>query len=240
VPAAALIRKLEQYDRISDTERQLLEQAVVRQRAMAKGEDLVREGDRPSESLFLITGFAARYNLLRKGKRQITALHVPGDFVDLHSFLVKRMDHGVTAVTPCTVGVVPHEALCVISETQPHLTRLLALHIAVDAAIHRQWIVSIGRKSALEHAAHLLCELFLRLQAVGLTEGSSFKLPLTQAELGDTLGLSTVHVNRIIQELRAEGLITWRGDTVVIEDWPRLQETAEFDPTFLCLEREPR
>jgi CRP-like cAMP-binding protein len=238
--AAALIRKLEQYDRLSGTERQLLEQAVVRHRAVAEGEDLVREGDHPTESLFLITGFAARYNLLHTGKRQLTALHVPGDFVDLHSFLVKTMDHGVLAITPCTLGVVPHEALHAISETQPHLFRLLALHIAVDAAIHRQWIVSIGRQSAREHAAHLLCELFLRLQAVGLTEGSSFKLPLTQAELGDTLGLSTVHVNRILQELRAEGLITWRGETVVIEDWPRLQEIAEFDPTFLCLESEPR
>jgi CRP-like cAMP-binding protein len=238
--AAALIRKLEHYDCISDAERQLLEGAVVRQRAVNKGEDLVREGDRPSESLFLITGFAARYNLLRKGKRQITALHVPGDFVDLHSFLVKKMDHSVMALTPCTLGVVPHDALRTISENQPHLTRLLGLHIAVDAAIHRQWIVSIGRQSAREQAAHLLCELFIRLQAVGLTEGHSFKLPLTQAELGDTLGLSTVHVNRILQELRAEGLITWRGETVVLEDWPRLQEVAEFDPAFLCLEREPR
>lgn len=105
--AAALIRKLEQYDRISDAERQLLEQAVVRQRAVAEGEDLVREGDRPTESLFLITGFAARYNVLRNGKRQITALHVPGDFVDLHSFLIKKMDHGVMGIVPCTVGVVP-------------------------------------------------------------------------------------------------------------------------------------
>jgi CRP-like cAMP-binding protein len=238
--AAALIRKLEQFDRLSDVERQLLEQATVRQKAVAKGEDLVREGDRPSESLFLITGFAARYNLLRNGKRQITALHVPGDFVDLHSFLVKRMDHGVMAITACTVGVVPHDALRSISETQPHLIRLLSVNIAVDAAIHRQWIVSIGRQSALEHTAHLFCEMFLRLQAIGLTEGYSFKLPLTQAELGDTLGLSTVHVNRIIQELRAEGLITWRGETVLITDWPRLQQIAEFDPTFLSLDREPR
>jgi CRP-like cAMP-binding protein len=149
--AAALIRKLEQFDRLSDAERQLLEQAAVRQRAVAKGEDLMREGDRPSESLFLITGFAARYNLLRKGKRQITALHIPGDFVDLHSFLVKRMDHGVMAVTPCTLGVVPHEALRAITETQPHLTRVLGVNIAVDAAIHRQWIVCIGRQSALGH-----------------------------------------------------------------------------------------
>ena len=240
MPAAALIQKLEQYDRISDAERRLLEQAVVRQRAAAKGEDLAREGDRPSESLFLITGFAARYNLVRTGKRQITALHVPGDFVDLHSFLVKRMDHSVMTMTACTVGVVPHDALRAISETQPHLTRLLGVNIAVDAAIHRHWIVSIGRQSALEHTAQLFCEMFWRLQAVGLTEGHSFKLPLTQAELGDTLGLSTVHVNRVVQELRKEGLITWRGETVIVEDWPRLQRLAEFDPSFLCLEQEPR
>jgi CRP-like cAMP-binding protein len=240
MPAAPLIRKLEQFDRISDAERRLLEQAVVRQRAAAKGEDLVREGDRPSESLFLITGFAARYNLVRTGKRQITALHVPGDFVDLHSFLVKRMDHSVMTMTACTVGVVPHDALRAISETQPHLTRLLGVNIAVDAAIHRHWIVNIGRQSALEHTAHLFCEMFWRLQAVGLTEGHSFKFPLTQAELGDTLGLSTVHVNRVVQELRKEGLITWRGETVIVEDWPRLQQLAEFDPTFLSLEQEPR
>ena len=240
MPAAPLIRKLEQFDRVSDAERRLLEQAVVRQRAAAKGEDLVREGDRPSESLFLITGFAARYNLVRTGKRQITALHVPGDFVDLHSFLVKRMDHSVMTMTACTVGVVPHDALRAISETQPHLTRLLGVNIAVDAAIHRHWIVNIGRQSALQHTAHLFCEMFWRLQAVGLTEGHSFKFPLTQAELGDTLGLSTVHVNRVVQELRKEGLITWRGETVIVEDWPRLQQLAEFDPTFLCLEQEPR
>jgi CRP-like cAMP-binding protein len=238
--AAALIQKPEQYDHLSDTERQILAKAVARTKALIEREDLVREGDRHSESLLLITGFAARYNVLRSGKRQITALHVPGDFVDLHSFLIKTMDHSVMAITPCTVGVVPHEALHAITETQPHLFCLLGVHIAVDAAIHRQWIVSIGRQSAREHAAHLFCEMFLRLQGVGLTDGLSFKLPLTQAELGDTLGLSTVHVNRVAQELRKEGLITWRGETVVIEDWPRLQEAAEFDPTFLCLEREPR
>jgi CRP-like cAMP-binding protein len=98
----------------------------------------------------------------------------------------------------------------------------------------------MGRRSALEHTAHLLCELFLRLRAVGLTEDDSFKLPLTQVELGDTLGLSTVHVNRVVQELRAKGLITWRGATLVIDDWKRLQGLAEFDPTYLSLEVEPR
>jgi CRP-like cAMP-binding protein len=201
---------------------------------------MVREGDRPSESTVLITGLAARYNVLKNGKRQITALHVPGDFVDLHGFLVKTMDHAVLAITPCQVGTVPHETLRQISENQPHLARLLAVSVAVDAAIHRQWIVAMGRRSALEHAAHLLCELFVRLQVVGLTTDNSFRLPLTQEELGDTLGLSTVHVNRIVQDLRKEELITWRGETLIIEDWSRLQQLAEFDPTFLSLEAEPR
>jgi CRP-like cAMP-binding protein len=205
-----------------------------------KGEDIVREGDRPTESILLLEGFAARYDILRKGKRQITALHIPGDFVDLHSFLVKKMDHAVLAITPCSVAGVPHEILRHISESHPHLTRLLGVNLAVDAAIHRQWIVALGRRSALEHTAHLLCEMFLRLRAVGLTEDHSFKLPLTQAELGDSLGLSTVHVNRVVQELRAKELITWRGETLVIDDWERLQELAEFDPTFLSLEAEPR
>jgi len=183
------------------------------------GEDIIREGDRPTESIVLLEGFAGRYNLLRNGKRQITALHVPGDFVDLHSFLVKMMDHAVLAITPCSVAGVPHEILREISENHTHLTRLLGVNLAVDAAIHRQWIVALGRRSALEHAAHLLCEMFVRLRVVGLTEDDSFKLPLTQAELGDSLGLSTVHVNRVVQELRARGLITWRGETLVIDDW---------------------
>ncbi len=218
----------------------MLDGAVVRLSVADKGEDIAREGDRPTESILLLEGFAGRYNLLRNGKRQITALHVPGDFVDLHSFLVKKMDHAVLAITPCSVGFVPHEFLREISESHPHLARVLGVNIAVDAASHRQWIVAMGRRSALEHTAHLICELFLRLRAVGLTEDDSFKLPLTQADLGDTLGLSTVHVNRVVQDLRKKGLITWRGETLVIDDWERLQELAEFDPTFLSLEVEPR
>ncbi len=121
----------------------------------------MREGDRPGESTFLITGFAARNSLLRNGRRQIRAIHVLGDFVDLHGFLVKTMDHAVEAISPCTGGMIPHEALRGISEDHPHVARLLAVNIAVEAAIRRQWIVAKGRRSALEHAAHLLCELFV-------------------------------------------------------------------------------
>lgn len=234
------IRKLEHYDCLSNSERQLLEGAIVRQRTVGKGENIVQVGDHPTESTVLLTGFAARYNILRNGKRQITALHVPGDFIDLHSFFVKKMDHSVAAVTPCTIGGIPHETLRDISERHPHLARLLGVSLAVDGAIHRHWIVAMGRRSAFEHTAHLLCEIFLRLRTVGLTDVYSFKLPLTQAELADTLGLSAVHVNRVLQDLREKRLITWQGETMVIEDWPYLQKIAEFDPTFLSLQIEPR
>jgi CRP-like cAMP-binding protein len=235
-----LICKLERRDVLSDEEKRALESAVARIKEFRTDEDLVRDGDRPSESCLLLDGFAARYKLLNNGKRQITALHVPGDFVDLHSFLQKKMDHGVAALSPCRVGLVPHPTLRTITERHLHLGRLLWLNTLIDAAIHREWLVAMGRRPALNQIAHLLCELFLRLQTVGLTQDMSFELPLTQAELGDVLGLSSVHVNRIIKELRAQELVTWRGEIVTIEDWTRLQEVAEFDPTFLVLEREPR
>jgi CRP-like cAMP-binding protein len=164
---------------------------------------------------------------------------VLGDFVDLHSFLLGKMDHGVVALTPCRVGVVPHEELRAITERYPHLTRLLWLSTLIDGAIHREWLVAMGRRSALGHTAHLICELFLRLQAVGQVDGTTMQLPITQAELGDTLGISTVHVNRVVQELRNQGLITWRGEKLTIDDWDALRNAAEFDPTYLHLNAKP-
>ena len=235
-----LIRKLEQRDILSDEEKQALEDALARVKEFRADEDMVREGDRPSESILLLEGFAARYKLLSNGKRQITAIHVPGDFVDLHSFLQKKMDHSIVALIQCRGGLFPHENLRTITDNHLHLGRLLWLNTLIDSAIHREWLVAMGRRPALNQIAHLLCELLLRLQTVGLTQDLSFQLPVTQAELGDVLGLSTVHVNRVLQELRASGALVWRGDTLTIEDWPRLQEIAEFDPTYLILEREPR
>ncbi len=218
----------------------MLEGIIARGKEFRPDEDMIREGDRPAESTLLLSGFAARYKLVSNGKRQITAIHIPGDFIDLHSFLLKNMDHAVMTMTPCTVGLVPHDTLHRITESHPHLTRLLWLSTLIDGAIHREWLVAMGRLRAVTHTAHLLCELFVRLQVVGLTKDNTFEFPVTQAELGDTLGLSTVHVNRVLQELRANKLIMWRGNMVVIEDWQRLKEFAEFDPTYLSLQDEPR
>ena len=230
-----LIRKLERRDRLSDAEKRVLEAAVSRAREVQADEDIVREGDLPIESTLLLEGFAARYKVLSNGRRQITALHVTGDFVDLHSFLLKPMDHGVLALTPCRLAVVPHTAIERITEEHPHLARLLWLNTLIDGAIHREWLTAMGRRSATAHMAHLICELFVRLQVVGHAHDNTIQLPITQSELGDTLGLSTVHVNRVLQELRKEGLIRLRGSAMTILDWDRLQEVAEFTPTYLNL-----
>jgi CRP-like cAMP-binding protein len=235
-----LVLKLEQRDRLSDDEKRVLEGAISRVRVVEADEDIVHEGDHPSESSLLLDGFAARYKILSNGRRQITAIHVPGDFVDLHSFLIKTMDHGVLALTPCRIAVVPHTALEKITDEYPHLTRLLWLSTLIDGAIHREWLTAMGRLSATAHMAHFICELFLRLKTVGRTEGDTIQLPLTQAELGDTLGLSTVHVNRVLQELRKEELIRWQGNALTILDWERLEKVGEFTPTYLSLQHEHR
>ncbi|PVE24759.1 Crp/Fnr family transcriptional regulator [Microvirga sp. KLBC 81] len=235
-----LVLKLEQRDRLSDDEKRVLESAISRVRVVEADEDIVHEGEHPSESNLLLDGFAARYKIFSNGRRQITAIHVAGDFVDLHSFLLKTMDHGVLALTPCRVAVVPHAAIERITDEHPHLTRLLWLNTLVDGAIHREWLTTMGRLSATAHMAHFICELFLRLKAVGRTDGDTIQLPLTQAELGDTLGLSTVHVNRVLQELRKEGLIRWQGDALTILDWERLEKVGEFTPTYLNLQHEHR
>ncbi|RZJ81070.1 MAG: Crp/Fnr family transcriptional regulator, partial [Brevundimonas sp.] len=169
----------------------------------------------------------------------ITELNLTGDFIDLHSLLMKHMDHGIVALTDCVIAHASHADLKRLTGDFPHLARLLWLDTVIDAAIHRQWLVAMGRRSALGHLSHLLCELYLRLEVVGQTDGYVFELPLSQAVLGDALGLSTVHVNRLIGELRGERVITWSGPRVEILRWDRLVEIAEFDPTYLRLQSEP-
>jgi len=236
----AFFRKLERRDVVSADERQALIDAAGPVLEVRAGADVVREGERPERSQLVISGFTTRYRVLSDGQRQITAIHVPGDFVDLHSFVLKEMDHSVGALSDCRIITFPHPALTAITERFPHLTRLLWLMTLLDSAIHREWIVAMGRRSAPGQLAHLVCELYVRLGVVGLVENDSFKLPLTQMELADALGISAVHVNRVLQELRGESLLTWQNQVIRILDWPRLQERAEFDPRYLHLQSEPR
>ena len=241
-PAAiqTLLHKLARRDLLSEAERQVLVDSAGPRIEYPAGSDIVREGDRPDRSALLVAGFATRYRLLADGQRQITAIHVPGDFVDLHSLLLQVMDHSVGALSACSIVTYPHAGLRHITSSFPHLTRLLWLSTLIDGAIHREWLVAMGRRSALQQLAHLVCELHVRLEVAGLVRDGQFHLPITQSELGDALGLSVVHVNRLLQNLRSAGLIAWRGQTVGSPDWAALSALAEFDPRYLHLELEPR
>lgn len=236
----SLLQALELRDTLTAAEREVILDAPSREMNFQAGQDIVEEDARPTESSLIVTGLAARYKVLAGGGRQFTALHVTGDFVDLQSLLLKKMDHAVLALAPTRVAKVQHSTLRQITVDFPHLARLLWLMTLVDGAIHREWILSMGRRHAPARLAHLVCELFMRLKAVGKVDGLSFPLPLTQTQMGDVLGVSAVHLNRTLQELRRGGMITWRGQTVTIKDWERLRTFAEFDPAYLSLERAPR
>jgi CRP-like cAMP-binding protein len=238
--STSLLLKLQRRDHISDDEQRVLAKLIIDPSTAPANVDLVREGDRPTASTLILDGFAARYKVVENGGRQITALHGPGDFVDLHSYLLKQMDHGIVTLTPVRIAKAPHSALVRISETHPHLSRMFSLLTLIDGAIHREWLVAMGRRTALGHAAHLLCEVYKQLEIVNRTSGLQFVFPVTQMDFADMLGLSAVHINRVIQELRARELIAWQGAVIRILDWDGLVEVGGFDDTYLQLVCEPR
>lgn len=232
-----LLRKLALRDPLGDAERAALSESFGRVRSHPGGATLVKQGSQPTESTLLLSGLAARIVTLQDGTQQITAMHVSGDFVDLHSFLLPRMDHSVVMLSGGQTTSVDHDRLREVCNAHPHLTRLLWLSTLLDSAIHRQWIVTLGRMDAVRRMAHLFCELYLRCDTVGATHDRGFEFPVTQSELADVLGLSAVHVNRTLQELRSRNMITWTGARLRIDNLEGLISMAEFDPTYLQLER---
>ena len=234
------LMKLRARDEVSPAEEKAIRGAVVDYREYPSDRVFIRAGEELDHSTLLLDGLMCRQKDLRGGERQITQLHVAGDFADLHSFTLKRLDHDVMTLTPCQVAIVPHERLRSITEEHPHLTRVFWFSTNLDAAIHREWALSLGRRSANARVANLFCELLVRLRIVGLADESSYELKLTQADLAEMLGLTAVHVNRTLKELREQGLVEFRGARVTIGDLAALERLAEFDPRYLYLERRPR
>jgi CRP-like cAMP-binding protein len=234
------LRKLRARDDISDAEEAAIRASVSEFRDVPADKTIIEIGEVVAHSTMLLQGMMCRYKDLKDGQRQITELHVAGDFVDLHSFTLKRLDHAIMALTPCKIGLVPHENLNVITEKHPHLTRVYWFNTNLDAAIHREWEVSLGRRTALAKVASLLCELQIRLTIVGLAEGNEYTLPLTQTDLAECLGLTQIHVNRTLRELRQSRLVEFRSGRVRINALEELAAVAEFDPAYLYLERRPR
>ena len=234
------LMKLRARDEISAEEEAALRAAIEGPQEIASDTTYIRAGVELSVSTVLLEGLMCRYKDLRNGERQITELHVAGDFADLHSFTLKRLDHNIMTLTPCRVATLPHERLREITEQHPHLTRVYWFGTNLDGAIHREWEVSLGRRTAISKVAHLFCELHVRLGIVGLTDGLSYELALTQMDLAECLGLTSVHINRTLKELREGGLVEFRDRTVAIQDLDGLQRVAEFDPSYLYLEKRPR
>ena len=203
-------------------------------------EVFIHAGRELSESTLLLDGWMARAKDLQSGQRQLAELQVAGDFVDLHGFTLKRLDHDVITLSRCRVATVPHERLKEMTDRFPHLTRLYWFMTNVDAAIQREWTLSLGRRTAIARMAQLFCELRRRLGIVGLTQADSYDFPLTQVETGETLGLTAVHVNRTLQELRRKGVLELAHRRVTILDVERLEAIAEFDSRYLYLDRRRR
>jgi CRP-like cAMP-binding protein len=235
----AHLRKLRQRDTIEASEERAIRELVSETRRVAAHKTLIREGEELQHSILLIDGWLARAVDMQMGVRAITALHVPGDFADLHGFTLKRLDHDLVALADSIVAIVPHDRLTKLTEELPHLSRIYWFSTNVDAAIHRQWAVSLGRRNAISRMAHLFCELFLRLEVAGKTNLLSYEFPLTQEQLAGCLGLTQVHVNRTLQALRRRGLIELENKRLTILDLSELQNVAEFEPSYLYLDRQP-
>jgi CRP-like cAMP-binding protein len=232
-----LLLKLENFTHLSGEERAALENLSSQVRIFEARQDIVREGDPPSGVNLMIEGFACRYKTLRDGRRQIIAYFIPGDFCDLRVFVMKEMDHTISTITPAVVAQISHRGLLDLADRFPRIVQALWWWAMADEAITREWLFNVGTRSATERLAHLICEYFLRMRSVGLTVGMSCDLPVTQAELAETVAVSAVHVNRCLQDLRAAGLIELRGRNLTILDLDALQRLALFNPNYLHFSR---
>jgi len=232
-----LIRKLESIATLSNEERQAIESLPVRINVLNARQDIVRDGDKPSHCCLVLEGWTCRYKLLSEGKRQIFSFNVPGDIPDLQSLHVDTMDHSLATVTKATVSFIPHESMRELAARFPGIASIFWRDTLIDAGIFREWMVGMGRRSAFERIAHLFGEMYLKLQAVGLAGDYRCPMPVTQVDIADALGLTSVHVNRVLKEMRARSLVTLRSNTLVIEAWDELLRLSEFDPTYLHLEK---
>lgn len=218
---------------LSDEERQVLENAVSSVRSIPARTTVSRRGELVNHSSLLVDGFMCRYLDDRNGHRQLVSMHVPGDFVDLHGFPMKRLDHDIATLGPCTVALFEHRTLATLQERHPRLTRWLWFSTLLDAAIHREWIFRLGRLGADGRVAHFFCEMNARLEMVDMAADGRFTLPATQADLAEACGITGVHANRVLRLMRERGLATFRGGEVRILDAKRLAALAEFDSIYL-------
>jgi len=234
-----LIRKLEQFVRLSPGDRTILTRASSeRVRKFAARADIIREGDQPKDVHLILSGWACRYKQLEDGRRQVMSFFLPGDMCDLNVFILKEMDHSIGTITAVAIADLSRDFFDEIGAGYPRIATALWWETLVNAAIQREWTMNLGQRTAFERMAHLLCEIFLRLRLAGLNDGLDCQFPLTQADLADATGLSKVHVNRTLQELRAAGLVVLNRKTLNVPSLERLMNAGLFNANYLHMNHE--
>jgi CRP-like cAMP-binding protein len=232
-PISALVSKLETIASLNESERQAVRDIPTLDRTLPAGHDFVREGDVPHSCVLVVKGWVCRHKMSESGHRQIVSFHLPGDIPDLQSLLLTRMDHSLTAVTEARIANIAHDRLRALTRTHPRVAEALWRDTLIEASTYREWLLSLGRRPAPVRMAHLICELHARLRVLGLADDNAYALPITQLVMADALGLSPVHVNRSLQDLRAAGLISWAHGSLVIHDMQALAQLGEFAPGYL-------
>jgi len=228
--------KLRARFEISSDEEAAIRAVISEVREFPADRVIVRAGEPLGFSSLLIDGMLCRFKDLRDGGRQITELHVAGDFADMHAYTLKRLDHNVMTLSACRMGIARHEDVKRLFQAHPRLHDIYWFGTNLDAAIDREWTLSLGRRDARGRTAHLFCELRERLAMIGMADETGYELPLTQTDIAECLGLTSVHVNRVLKELRESGIVEYRGGRVKILDRAALERAAEFDPGYLYLQ----
>ena len=238
VPVLAL--RLEAFTRLSRDDKAAVAKLSKVARVIQPRRDLIREGEKPKNIHLMVDGWACRYKTLPDGRRQIVAFFVPGDLCDLNVYILRQMDHNIGAITRLAVADISREDMDRLTADHPRITQALWWEALVDIAVQREWTLNIGQRTAYERIGHLLVEIFLRLRSVGLTQADSCDFPLTQTDIADATGLTAVHVNRTLQELRRDGLIVLERKRLQIPDLEKLKDAAMFNANYLHLDHEGR
>ncbi|MHC2002916.1 Crp/Fnr family transcriptional regulator [Methylobacterium sp. CM6241] len=233
-PLNPLIHKIESFVRLSEAERTFLQEIGTSSRNVEPRKALIEEGEEPPGAFLILEGLAYRYKQRKNGRRQITGLLIPGDLSNLNTPLLHRMNYSIGTFSACRVVWLTPETMEQLQQHQ-NIAHGLRMGALVDEAMLHEWLLNVGGRTSIERLAHLLCELYLRYQTVGWARGQSYELPLKQADLADLTGLSNVHVNRTLQELRRRRLIELKNRRLTILDWAGLKALAEFDANYLHL-----
>ena len=230
---AALLRRLNTVSGLDDADIAAIRALPINVRHWEAGRTIVSDGERPTDCCLVIEGFCVRAKTILDGQRQILSIHIPGEIPDLQSLHLHRMDHDLIAVAPSTLGFISHTSMRALTRTNPNIAEVLWRDTLIDSAIFREWIVNVGQRPAASRLAHTVVELRRRLAVIGREAGDTFEMPLTQEQISEALGITPVHANRIIRQLRDDGIVDINRGRVTVLNEAKLADLAQFDDRYL-------